>query len=398
MSGSAFAQDGSGRSETTARKPAVSSAKTRNRKPKSERPFAPPAPAARIETGRLAVMVNEGGSEVLLSRTGGAAGSELISVTSKARSLILRTLPTGSYDLLVKKPGFFEDKRTFDIVDGKRQRAEINLRPMMARLTIIANVPDAVIDIEKVGRFNRPVRKLFIKPETYRIIVRKRGYESYKTSVDLRIPGQEKVINVVLQPLRIDAILAQAGNSIKSGGYETAADLTNDVLLLNPAHAKANMLYGLIKFHRGDLSASSYLIKAVKNGETVTFPIKILEENGRKKMVEAELLLNRDSIALRSGARFDLNYNIAARDISEFRLAARPMFDTSIVLDASSIFHGRPIAPRLKIYSHNAFLQPDSQAVSCIAAAGSSCATDADIIFKLLSDWRSLTASFAGPR
>lgn len=400
FTGNALAQDGSGRSGTTANKPAISGTKPRNRTraAKPVRRFAPSAPAVpRVETGRLAVMVNEGGSQVLLSRIG-VVGSELISVTSKVRSLILRTLPVGSYSLLVKKPGFFDETRIVDIVDGKRRRAEINLRPMMARLSIIANVADAQIDIEKVGRFDRPIRKLFIKPETYRINVRKRGYESFKTTVDLRIPGQEKVVNVILQPLRIDAILAEAANNIKSGGFESAADLTNDVLLLNPSHARANLLFGLVEFHRGVPSSSSYLIKAVRNGETVTLPIKILEENGGKKMVETELLVNRDGVALRSGARFDLNYNITAPDISELRRESNSSIVTNIVIDGRSSFHGRQIEPRLKIYSRNAFLQAGSQAVYCLATTTSrSCATDTDIIFKLLTDWRLLPDGFAGP-
>ena len=400
LAGNVSAQDGSGRSETADNKSAVTSAKprVRTRAPKSVRRIAPKVPAVpRIKTGRLAVMVNEGGSQVHISRIGDAGGSELISVTSRARSLIFRTLPAGSYSLLVKKPGFFDDVRTIDIVNGKRRRAEINLRPMMARLTIVTNVANARIDIEKVGRFDRPVRKLFIRPDIYRLNVRRRGYVSFKSIVDLKIPGQEKVINVVLQPIRIGTILAEAGDNIKRGEYETAADLTKDVLLLNPLHAKANLLFGLIEFHRSIPSASSYLIKAVRKGETVTLPIKILEDSDGKKMVEAELLLNRDSVALRSTARFDLNYKLAASEISGLRREINPLLLSYIVLEGRSDFHGRPIEPHLKIYSRDAFLPSGSQSVSCVDAAGRSCGTAVDIIFKLLSDWRSSRGPIAEP-
>lgn len=392
------AQDGSGRSETAAGSAATASSKkrARTRAPRAARRPSPPVPAAAtVETGRLAVFVNEGGSQIQISRAGGESGTEMIAATSKARSLIQRTLPAGRYELLVKKAGFFDEARTVDIVGGKRRRAEINLRPMMARISIIANVPDARIDVERIGSYDGAVRKMFVKPGTYRINVRRRGYQSFKSSVDLKIAGQEKVVNVVLKPIRIDTILAQAADNISRGRYDAAADQTNDVLLLNAEHAKANLIYGLIEYYRHLPTAASYMMKAVRKGETVTLPVKILEE-GSSKLVEADLLLNRDGVGLRSRAKFDLNYTLAAHDISGLRSEAGGNAVAFIALEGRSNFHGRVIQPHLKIYSREAFLQAGERSPSCMNSTTSrSCNSAADIIYKLLSDWRSAPKEFA---
>ncbi len=394
LPGYIFAQGGSGRSATAVKRPAVfgegQRKRTRSSIAKNLRGPSPIVPTIiPVEIGRLALMVNQGGSQMFLSRTGSLEKPELISVPSNVSTLILRSLPVGSYNLLVKKNGFFDETRAFDITKGKRRRVEINLKPMMAILTVAANVADAQISIENVGKFTRPLRKFFVKPGVYRINVQRRGYLSQTFTLDLKNPGQEQVTNVVLQPLRINSVIALASESIKSGNYTTAAELTNDILLLNPLHAKANLLYGLIEFDRGEISASSYFLKAIRKGETAILPVKILEDSGGQKLIEAELLLDREGISLRSSTRFDLNYRIAMLDISELRLGGDPALMPYIVLDGKSDFHGRPIQPRLKIYSHGASLPTGSQEASCtVTLAGRSCSTDIDIIFKLTSDWR----------
>jgi hypothetical protein len=75
-----------------------------------------------------------------------------------------------------------------------------------------------------------------------------------------------------MEPLRIDTVLAQAEELISKSDLDAAADLVNDVLLLNAAHAKANLLFGRIEFEHGKSSSVSYFLKAIEGGETVNFP------------------------------------------------------------------------------------------------------------------------------
>jgi hypothetical protein len=347
-------------------------------------PVSPP-----IDTGSLAVVVNEGGSEVLLSRADRSASSDLIFASPNASSLISRILPAGSYNLLVKKPGYFDEARNVLVIAGKRRKVVISLRPKMALLNVSTNVADAEIEIENVGKFTHPLRKYRIKPGSYRINIQRRGFIPQTITADLRIPAREQNITVVLEPVRIDSVLAQAYEKINGGDYRGAAELTNDVLRLNPAHAKANLLFGLSGFYRGDVSSATYFLRAIRNGESVKFTVKILDEIGGFKLTEAELSLNRDYISFRTSGRVDLNFRIAKADVSELQRAFDRAFMNYIVLKGKGDTYGRPIEQRMTLYSGIAALRPNLKEAYCQApAAGRSCSSDIDIIYKLISNWR----------
>jgi PEGA domain-containing protein len=383
------AQGGGGRSET-AEKPVPGSKNLLRRPPKRiyraslKRPPIILAPAP-VE-GTITLLVNEGGSEIHLSSVNAAESSGQIITAPNAPSLIARTLPAGNYSLLVKKPGFFDEARSVTITPGKRRKVIVNLRPKLAILSVNTNIADAQIEIEKIGQFNRPLRKYRIKPGTYNINVQRRGFISQTIPVDLKIPGQEQNITVVLQPLRIDSVLDQAYDKISHGDYSAAADLTNDVLLLNSAHARANFLFGLVEFYRSDPSSVSYLLKAIRNGETVKLPVKFLDEVGSIRLVDAELGLSRERFSFRTSGRVEPNIIISWPDISELERSAD---QTYIVLKGKGDSYGHPIEERLMLYSPIASLRPNLRESFCQSpAAVRSCTSDIDILFRLLSGWR----------
>jgi hypothetical protein len=341
-----------------------------------------------VETGRFAFVVNEGGSLVVVSRDDGVPDDSPIAFTASASSLYLRSLPAGRYRVVVKKAGYFDETRSVDIVPGKKRRVAITLRPKMAVLSVNTNVRDAEIEIESVGKFIPPIRKHLIKPGIYRINVQRRGYLSQRIVIDLKVAGKEQNVNVILQPLRIDSILSQANAKIDSGNYTGAAELTNDVLLLNAAHARANMLHGLVEFYRGNVSAATFFLRAIAGGEAVTLPVRLLDKNS-VKMLEARVSIDRHGIMIKCPARFDLNFTIAKADFRELQ----SLVDTSSVaylsLSGKSDFHGRPIEPTLKIYSAMAAFRPNSQDTFCQSPSTErTCATDIMILSKSISEWR----------
>jgi hypothetical protein len=349
----------------------------------------PSVPLTSPVDGSLAILVNEGGSEVHISSGEGGTVSDSIFTSQNAPSLIARTLSPGNYSLLVKKPGFFDEARNVTIASGKRRKVIISLRPKMALLTIVANVADAQIDIENVGRFNRPLRKYRIKPGSYRVNVQRRGFIPQTATVDLKIPGQEQNLTVLLQPLRIDSMLTQASDKINEGDYNGAADLTNDVLRLNAAHAKANFLFGLVGFYRGDPSSVTYFLKAIRNGETVKLPVRFLDEVGGTRLVEAELGLNRDRFSFRTSGRVEPNLIISWPAISELARLIDPTSMAYIALKGKGDSYGHPIEERLVLYSSVAALRPNLKEAYCRApVAARSCSTDIDILYKLISNWR----------
>lgn len=390
VTGPVFAQGGTGRSETV---PPIRSDETDSRSASKRvsrrvaRSFIPPAPKEFVpETGKVAIIVNEGNSFVEIARAGGTGLPERISVSAKASSLILRNLLVGTYSLRAGKDGYHDENRTVEIARGKRRRVEINLRPKMAVLSVSANVEDATINIDRIGEFRKPIIDLLVKPGVYQVHLKRRGYKPRDVSVQLKSPGSEEYLKIILEPLGIDEMLDLAKENIKKGNLAEADDLTKDVLLLNPAHARANLIYGMIKYERGDLAAVPYFEKAIRNSETVTIPIFVVFESPGKRLVEAELAVDRDGVSVKSRERIDLNFTIVRPDIKQIERGEG--IPPLILLEGKSDFHGRVIEPRLKIVSARTSLKADLATCS-ETRTGRACASDIDIIFQFLTAWKS---------
>jgi hypothetical protein len=230
----------------------------------------------------------------------------------------------------------------------------------MAILNVKANVADAEIEIENVGRFNKPLKKYLIKPGSYRIDLRRRGYLSQMINADLSIAGKEQSIYAVMEPLRIDTVLAQAEELIAKGDLDAAADLVKDVLLLNAAHAKANLLFGMIEFEQGRNSAVPYFLRAIEGGETVNFPGKVRSSSD---LPDAAFGLDRDAIIVGSKSRLELNFRITRPEVESVLRQ-----DDGLVITGGGDFLGKSIHPTVKIVS------------------GST-----DILYLLISEWRKLS-------
>ena len=161
--GGAIAQDGTGRSDSVERPAAL-----RKRKAQ-DRPFirasiaSRPEPVRRIELGKLALSVSEGESRIEISQVGAPSGpADVIHVPTNASSLIVRTLPAGNYRVTVSKYGYASEVREVEIVDGRRQRLAVYLKPEKAFLTVTTSVPDARIEIETVGSYKMEITRLFV--------------------------------------------------------------------------------------------------------------------------------------------------------------------------------------------------------------------------------------------
>lgn len=388
------AQGGEGRSAKAAGSPARTGTRPRRRSrpPVARRITVPePAPAATpVRTGSLALIVSERGSQVFLSRIDGNTPAVSAYTPLNSRPLVMRGLEPGTYKLQIKKYGFSEELRNVSIASGKRRLVRVNLLPKMSVLSISSNVNDADIEIEKVAKFNRPVKQLRVRPGVYRINVRRRGYVPQTTTVDLKLPGKVQDLKFVLQPLPVDSVLARANEKINSGELREAAALTNDLLKLNAAHSRANLLSGMTAFHKGDLASSSQLLKAAGKNEIVRLPVTILDSaGGTPKLVEAELLLMRNQIEFKTAGRVQFNFRVARPEISELSRGLDSSSMTFITIRGRGESYGRPLDQRLTIYSGQAAVRPNREIFCKLVSRGRSCSSDIDIIHKLLSGWRS---------
>lgn len=389
----ANAQGGDGRSATAASRSAHSASRPRRRsRPPLARRIAIPAPvpsAAPVATGSLVLIVNERGSQVQLSRIDGDTPAGSAYTPLNARPLVLRGLEPGAYKLLVKKYGYSDEIRNVSVASGKRRAVRVNLLPKLSVLSITSNVNDADIEIERVAKFNRPVRQLRIKPGVYRVNIRRRGFIPQTTTVDLKLPGKIQDLKIVLQPLPVDSVLARANEKINSGELREAADLTNDLLKLNAAHSRANLLSGMTGFNRGDLASSGHFLKAAAKNEVVRLPVSILDSaGGSPRLAEAELLINRDQIEFKTQGRVQFNFRVAREEISELSRGLDSSSMTFITIRGKGESYGRPLDQRLTIYSRHAAVRPNREIFCQFASGGRSCSSDIDIIHKLISDWR----------
>lgn len=364
-SSSALAQGGDGRTESfetssaTRSRPKVAKVSYRKR----QNPVLP-------KPGTLVISVDETASDVYLARVDGFS-MEPQSITTNGP--ISRSLEAGTYQLRVKKYGYFDETREFDLSPGEYRKVNVTMRPQMALLTLRTNLSDAEIDVENGGKFDKPLKRHLIKPGIYRITLRRRGYVSQTVNADLSLAGKEQSIYVVLEPLRIDSVLWTANEAIKHGELDLASDLVNDVLALNPSHAKANLVRGMIELRRGSEGASKYFLKAIDGGEMVPFQLRVLHYG---YLINVDLGVDRESMSFANEKYLDLNFRILRNDLDEFSLATDQDQNPYLSVRGKSNFYGKPIRPEMRLYL----------AAACSIAV--TCRTELDVLSRFIADWR----------
>ena len=342
----AYAQGGDGRSDTV-RLPASSDDRRTPRQPRrslsTSRISAPKIPLP--EMGRLAIRVSEGDSQLQIIRDG--APIETIDLPKRSTSLIIRKLDVGSYTIAAKKPGFHDETRTVEIEKNRGRRVAIDLRPKMAILSVASNVPDAKISIAGLGDFDRRVEKAFVKPGTYQIKVSRRGYLSREVTVNLKTPGREERLNLIIEPLRVDAVLDVAFERIKANKFDEAEALANDVLALNSNHARGNLALGFVYLNRAETDkAVDHILRAIENGETFLLPVTVRVEATDAKTVSAIIKLDKRLLRFESTERPGLNFSIARPNLGRPDIEAN-----AIIISGQADYHGRVISPRVQAYT-----------------------------------------------
>lgn len=368
-----FAQGGGGRSDSV--RSSTTSGERTSRPVK--RPLRinrmPPPKVVLPETGRVTIRVNEGSSLVKIFRDGTPV--ETVELPERSTSLIIRKLDVGSYTIIAAKSGFHDETRDIEVERNESRRVSIDLRPKMAVLSVASNVADAKISIDKLGDFERPVEKALVKPGVYKVKVSRRGYISRTLDVDLKISGSEENLNVILEPLRIDAVLDLACEHIKNERLDDAEALANDVLDLNPQHARASLVLGMIALNRPDIDrAVDRILLALSNGEGFTLPVSVRIDDIN---AEAVLRLDKHALAFEITDRPWLSFMIAREYLTNAETDGN-----ALTIAGRSNFHGRPTEPRLQVFSS---LAPTDCKTSLTRRT---CTSDVHLLRALLAEWR----------
>jgi hypothetical protein len=238
-----------------------------------------------------------------------------------------------------------------------------------------------------LGEFDRPVVKALVNPGIYRVNVSRRGYISRQVEVRLKAPGSEEKLNIILEPLRIEAVLNSAEKNLHGKNYSEAEELIRDVLALNPEHAHANLLYGLLELERGNVKESvGHLLNGIRGGDTLALPIRIQADAGEDNVMPAELIIDRNTVQFKAKTP-GLNFSIARSYLQVSQVFNSTGPSPFVIVWGKADFHGRQIEPKLRIFSSLSSGNASSSECSH-PQAGRSCRTDVEILQGMIAAWR----------
>jgi hypothetical protein len=167
---------------------ANNSAKSIKREPPRELRPRTVAPAT------LNVSVNPPDSTILLD------GEDLRSKGNRDAQGAINLKP-GTYTILARKEGYREEQRDVALYPGQSAMIELNLIPLLGKLSVIADVPEAEINIGDVGSYTGRVSQLELKPGIYEVNVTKPGYQKavYRALIE---PEHLTLVEAKLEPIK----------------------------------------------------------------------------------------------------------------------------------------------------------------------------------------------------
>lgn len=349
---------------------------------------------AKPKTADVTIEVSEPEAEIFLTDQAGESvfdtGSQLTG-DDKA-PVTIEDLKAGKYDLLVRKPGFYDETSVVTIVGGKPNKVVINMRASVAFLTITGNVTDANIDVEGLGTFLGELRRQQVKPGTYRIKVSKKGYIADSQVAEINSPGEDRMVTFNLRPLPIAAMLADADNKLKAGEFDAAISITKQIIETDPIHPRANLILGNALLQKGSADGTPYFLTAIRNGETATFPAHVLYKDGQ--LIGGDLILDSTSLRFVTRDRPELSFSSLKFEISTIEKGGGGVKVNYVRLSGSGIMGKKPAKREfaVSIYSPIAFLRGKND-VYCLESAGGAarCNPEMSSLFDLLSNWQRTT-------
>lgn len=373
--------------------PATPASKARKPKPKTNpKPNASPrSKRSASGPGTIELIISESDSEVFITTMAGLAlfdGEPQIS-PGAGTPLLAEDLDAGAYTLVIRKPNFFEERRHVTVYAGKAAKVTVILRPSTAFLTVTANVDNPEIEIKGIGVFKERLSRSPVKPGTYEITVRRHGYIDETKQVILPEPGLETSLSFTLRPIPVAEMLAAAERHLAQRDPEKAVALVSEVLTLDPAHTKANLIKGRGLYMMGSSEATNYLLRAVQNGEFVTIKVRVYTKSKAVGVIAGDLTFDRSVMSFLSNTRPDLNFAISKSQISEMTRKVDERNISYISFRGKGSFDGRKAERKVVVYSEVVALKGNETFCPSPAGGVLKCDSDAANIFALIAGWQS---------
>lgn len=371
--------------------------KTKTTKPPTTKSPRPSQPNRQTRTspsstkfGVLRLVVDQPEAEVFIAGVGlpsidpfftGAGGTPIFS----------SRLVVGNYTVTVRKKGFFDEQRDIRIIGSLTTDLSISLRPRESILNVNVNVPDAEIEIEGIGKYRGELRRFQIKPGSYIVNVRKHGYVSTSMLVELLQPGVERTVQFTLREIPVAALVTEAEQKLKGQDYDGAIKVIDEVLSINPSHSSANRIVGSALFSKGDGQSINYLTNALRGGERVAIPVRLVNNDGGLQLIMAELVISKNDLFIQSSYRPELGIQFFKPNI-EFVSVSNDKSGLSFVsIGGTGESSMRKVRRTLQLYSQHVVLTSNRKSTLCPSHLPSSpvpCQTEASLIHRLIGAWQ----------
>jgi hypothetical protein len=210
------------------------------------------------------------------------------------------SLKPAKYVVKVNLSGYREASQTITLRAGSSEFLQMPLVAFPGTLNVSTNIQGATIEIEGVNTFSNRVGSLSLPAGNYQINAWKTGFKRVSQNESIA-PGQTRNIQISLEPINVQELLAEAQQSYTSRDFHKAIALCNEVLTVEPGNSRANLCIGLSTYVLKEYDRSfDYLVRAISAGETLRLRVGrrrafIKDESlefGQLELTQAELAFN----------------------------------------------------------------------------------------------------------
>ena len=245
-----------------------------------------------------------------------------VGATGSTGLLVLSEVQPGRHVVVARKEGHAEATRIVEVVEGRAEVVELALVALPGRLTVTANVADALLRIGDAGDHRLPLNGLQLPVGSHRVTASREGFRTVEDDIEIR-PGELTTLDLVLQPVPVEELLQAALNQFTGGNYRDAAEGARAVLNLRPDAGVGHLLLGTALYELGEFSESiNSLARAILLGREVVLPTKHRHGGAgfREGFCRGTITLSRNEITFLSGEQPDHGFSVTPDKITNLEV------------------------------------------------------------------------------
>ena len=371
-------------------KKSTGSSKTVKPKPSPSKSTGPKTVrTAKVVTVKLTINVNEPKSEIFLTgKNGNGLGASGTAFTADDGSpYTIDNLRPGFYTVIIKKAGFIDFRRQIEIT-GKTPPVNVTLMPAVAFLSISCpGVPDAMIEIDGVGRFTGSVERRSLAPGIYSVNISRKGYLPTNEKINLAAHGDHVIRIFTLQRVPVNSLITEAEAAFERQDYTRTDTILRDVIGIEPENGRANLLLGLSIHEKGETGAVGFLLKALRVGESIAIDVNVYTDD--KRMLQAKLSMDRTYLKIELPSSPNLNCYIFKPDFRSIEQKVdKQNLRFSVIRGHGDNGRNKKTDRNISVYSKNVLLRGKDTFCRQSSTGPIACDSNSINIFDLVYGWQ----------